>query len=168
MWCAQRASFFVRSAPETILASPLRKKCLSYSWVLRSLVRIGERGERERGRGVWRFFGWLVAAAGRFGRGVRPSSVACPCCLSRALPFWFPPLAAVFPKFAYVGFSCSTLARLLVAPGRPLAFPRVLFLSLCYFYFNMTTRYKQAYRAFCFSSLGEIFSFSDSTTRAIA
>lgn len=37
------------------------------------------------------------------------------------------------PSVAYVGFSCSSLARLLVAPGRPLAFPRGLFLSLCSF-----------------------------------
>ena len=38
------------------------------------------------------------------------------------------------PSVAYVGFSFPCLARLLVAPGRPLAFPRLcLFLSLCSF-----------------------------------
>ncbi len=36
-------------------------RCLSYSWVLRSLVELGEREGRERGRGVSAFLaGWLV------------------------------------------------------------------------------------------------------------
>ena len=66
----------------------------------------------------------------RFGRGVRPSSVTTRCCFSRSLPVWFPPLAAVF-RLGYLGFLFLRLARLLVAPGRPLTFPRLV----CFFPF---------------------------------
>ncbi len=46
------------------------------------------------------------------------------------LPVWFPPLAAVF-RLGYLGFLFLRLARLLVAPGRPLTFPRLV----CFFPF---------------------------------
>ncbi|MDJ0589863.1 MAG: hypothetical protein QNJ72_07685 [Pleurocapsa sp. MO_226.B13] len=58
-----------------------------------------------------------------------------------SLPLLFFPCLALLvsapgcgvPSVAYVGFLCSSLARLLVAKRRPLAFPRGLFLSLCSF-----------------------------------
>ena len=109
-------------------------RCLSYSWVLRSLVRIGERERREKGVGVFLLLwlaGWVLLFVW-FGRGVCSSSVACPCCFSRVLPVGLRPWLRCSLHVAYVGFSCSALARLLVVPGRLLTFPRGLFLSLCY------------------------------------
>ena len=101
------------------------------SWVLRSLVRIGERGERERGRGVSAFLaGWLVLLFLGSGVGFAPPRWLAPAVFPVPAR-WVALLAAVFPKLAYVGFSCSALARLLAA-RLPLAFPRGLFLSLCY------------------------------------
>ena len=77
--------------------------------------------------------GWSVGRGGRRGRGVCPYKgglplLFVPCLLLVGLR----PLAGGVPSVAYVGFSSSSLAWLLVAPGRPLAFPRGLFLSLCY------------------------------------
>lgn len=69
----------------------------------------------------------------RFGRGVRPSSVTCPCCLSRSLPVRFPHPGCGAPTAAYVGFLFPCLARLLVAPGVASHLSSAgLFLSLCY------------------------------------
>ena len=68
---------------------------LSKSWVLRSLVRFKVGWGGWMGWGVLcllpspscRDLGWSsFPLVGRCGRGGRPSSVACPCCLSRALP----------------------------------------------------------------------------------
>jgi hypothetical protein len=100
----------------------------------------GERREkRERMGGVFppvvrtvcaSLRGW-VGLVGRFGRGVCPSSVACPCCFSRSCSLGCAP-GGWCSLGCSMGFSCSSLARLLAA-RLPLAFPRGLFLSLCYF-----------------------------------
>ena len=64
-WFSLRSVFF-RSLRTKADGSFAGKPCFALfcSWVLRSLVRIGERGERERGRGVWCFFGWLIECCG--------------------------------------------------------------------------------------------------------
>ena len=92
---------------------------------------------RLSGRGA---AGWAVCggrplplrAPMRFGRGVRPSSVTCPCCLSRSCPSGFRTLAAVF-RLGYLGFLFPCLARLLASPGVASHLSSAgLFLSLCY------------------------------------
>ncbi len=108
---------------------------------LRWMARVGRCGLSSallvcrRGRGVWR--GLLVCLA--------------PAVFPLPAARWVALLAGGVPSVAYVGryaslnsiqavrrppafrrFSCSSLARLLVAKRRPLAFPRGLFLSLCY------------------------------------
>ncbi len=89
----------------------------------------------------------------RRGRGVRPSSVTCPCCCSRACcslgcaPGWRCFLGCS------VGFSCSSLARLLAA-RLPLAFPRGLFLSLCLcFYYTINKWENKTFFGFLFRSV---------------
>ena len=77
---------------------------------------------------VW-FLGWVLL--GWCGRGVRSSSVTCPCCCSRALPVGLRPWLRFSLRGFSVGFSFPCLAWLLVAPGRPLAFPRLV----CFFPF---------------------------------
>jgi hypothetical protein len=74
----------------------------------------------------------LVAEKGSVvaGRGVRPCSVACPCCLSRIAARSVSAPGCGVPSMA-VGVFVSCLAWLLVAPGRPLAFPRLV----CFFPF---------------------------------
>ena len=95
------------------------------------------------------------------------------------------------PHVAYVGFLFLCLARLLVAPGRPLAFPqRLRFLPFVIFYYSMYPRYLQytirfVFRFFCkypyykeqpylvfFLSLSFCFliltSFSESTSLTIS
>ena len=82
---------FFRSLRTKADGSFAGKPCFALfcSWVLRSLVRIGERGERERGRGVSAFLaGWLGAACWsvRAWGSVRSSRLPCPCCCSRSCP----------------------------------------------------------------------------------
>ncbi len=91
-------------------------RCLSYSWVLRSLVRIGERERREKGVGVFLLLwlaGWVLLFVW-FGRGVRSSSVACPCCCSRSCPLGCAPGCGV-PEVglcgAVVSVPCSVAGR---------------------------------------------------------
>jgi hypothetical protein len=89
-----------------------------YSWVLRSLVEEKrEREKREEREGFLCFSScWLVAVGLRlaaalcFGRGVCPSSVACPCCFSLAwLLVGLRPWLAVVPSVALWGFCVPRL-----------------------------------------------------------
>ena len=82
---------------------------------------------------------WSVGRGGRLrcwwfggGGGFAPLRWLAPAVFPLPAARWVAPLAGGVPSVAYVGFSSSSLARLLAA-RLPLAFPRGLFLSLCSF-----------------------------------
>ena len=95
-----------------------------------------ERKERKGGRGVFCLlpsrlvvglgFGCVLRAWG----SVRSDRLPCPCCFSRALPFWFPPLAAVFRLWLMWGFR---VPRLLGCWSRQVVLSP--FLAVCFFPF---------------------------------
>ena len=106
--------FFVRSAPEKILASPLRGDAYLTLGCCVHAFRIGEREReerREKGVGVFgaSLAGWLGAAISRCGRGVHPSSVACPCCCSRSCPSGCAPGCGVHFTWLMWGFRVPRL-----------------------------------------------------------
>ncbi len=102
---------FFRSLRTKADGSFAGKPCGAFccSWVLRSRFWIRrERGEEREGS--FCFFGSLVwcSTVGRCGRGVRPSSVATRCCLSRSCPLGSP-LAAFLPSWLMWGFRFRAL-----------------------------------------------------------
>ncbi len=94
----------------------------------------------------------------RFGRGVRPSSVATRCCFSRSCPSGFRPWLRC-SVLAIWGFCFLALLGCWLRQGSPLTFPRrVCFFPFVIYYNSMTTRYKSSiYRiGFLFLS-GKVF-----------
>ena len=92
------------------------------------------------------------------GFGARSDRLPCPCCLSRALPVWFPlPGGGVHLTWLMWGFRVLALLgcwsrQVVLSPflGCVRFFPFVLY------YYNMTTRYIQYTIRFIFSSFASI------------
>lgn len=165
--CLHKIKILAQPFP-TVNLPPIPLLCCAFrrlSWVSASLDGLiclptqrsreeKRREKRERVGGVfppavlpvW-FLGWVLV--GRFGRGVCPSSVACPCCFSLAFCSLGCAPGGCCSLGCCGGLSFSVrrllsgnlptqnapcLAWVLVAPGRPLPVPR-LCLALSLFYY---------------------------------